>query len=236
MSKLVFTPAHQLAQMIRDKTVSAIEVLEAYITQIKKHNPQVNAIATLDEVAARKRAIAADNAIAKGEIWGKLHGVPITILDQPGAKTIQNLRIAWMDSWEEIPVASEIKKAIAIAANKLTQTGVNVEYWKPQLDLKKAFQACNQLTALNFIYSQPSDFDTAKKTFPVMFREATQGDKKLRKLSNLSHFLPSLLNPTLKSYFEILTYRDFLIAQMDEALKPWDVWLCPVAMTTAFTH
>ena len=409
MSKLVFTPAHQLAQMIRDKTVSAIEVLEAYITQIKKHNPQVNAIATLDEVAARKRAIAADNAIAKGEIWGKLHGVPITIkdtfetaglrttagykplknyipdqdatvvarlrqagaviigktnpaemasdfqstndifgrvnnpwnidrtsggssggsaaaiasgfsaldlgndcsgstrqpahfcgvfalkpterrllttghipeapempkcirqlmtvgsfarsiedlqlclsltvgadprqpdippvpLDQPGAKTIQNLRIAWMDSWEEIPVASEIQKAIAIAADKLTQTGVNVEYWKPQLDLKKAFQACNQLTALNFIYSQPSDFDTAKKTFPVMFREATQGDKKLRKLSNLSHFLPSLLNPTLKSYFEILTYRDFLIAQMDEALKPWDVWLCPVAMTTAFTH
>ena len=69
-----------------------------------------------------------------------------------------------------------------------------------------------------------------------MFREATQGAKELRDLSNLSHFLPSLLNPTLKSYFEILTYRDSLIYQIDEALKPWDVWLCPVAMTTAFTH
>ena len=119
---------------------------------------------------------------------------------------------------------------------KLTQTGADVEYWKPQLDLKKAFQACNQLTALNFIYSQPSDFDTAKKTFPVIFREATQGAKELRELSNLSHFLPSLLNPNLKSYFEILTYRDHLIFQIDQALEPWDVWLCPVAMTTAFTH
>ena len=410
MSNLVFTPAYQLAQMIRDKTVSATEVLEAYLAQIKKHNSQINAIATLNETAARERAIEADNAIAKGEIWGKLHGIPITIkdtfetanllttagykplknyipnqdatvvarlrqagaiiigktnpaemasdfqstndifgrvnnpwnldrtsggssggsaaaiasgfsaldlgndcsgstrqpahfcgvfalkptgrrlpttghipeapgmpkcirqlmtvgsfarsiedlqlclsltvgadsrqpdippvpLDQPLSKPIQDLRISWMDGWEEIPVAYEIKKAIAITAQKLTQTGADVEYWKPtQFDLKKAFQACNQLTALNFIYSQPSDFDTAKKVFPVMFREATQGAKELRDLSNLSHFLPSLVNPTLKSYFEILTYRDSLIYQIDEALKPWDVWLCPVAMTTAFTH
>ena len=69
-----------------------------------------------------------------------------------------------------------------------------------------------------------------------MFREATQGEKALRKLSNLSHLLPTLLNPTLKGYFEALTERDRLIARMDEALKPWDVWLCPVAITAAFSH
>ena len=44
-----------------------------------------------------------------------------------------------------------------------------------------------------------------KRTLPVMFREATQGDKELRDLSNLSQFLPALLNPSLKSYFETLT-------------------------------
>ena len=410
MSNLVFTPAYQLAQMIRDKTVSATEVLEAYLAQIKKYNPQINSIATLNEEQAKKRAASADNAIAKGEIWGKLHGVPITIkdtfetanllttagykplknyipaqdatvvarlrqagaiilgktnpaemasdfqstndifgrvnnpwnlectsggssggsaaaiaagfsaldlgndcsgstrqpahfcgvfalkpterrlptaghipeapgmpkcirqlmtvgsfarsiedlqlclsltvgadirqpdippvpLDQFSPQPIQKLRIAWMDGWDEIPVAFEIKKAMGIVAQKLTKTGADVELWKPiQLELKEVFQVCNQLTALNFIYSQPSDFDTAKKVFPVMFREATEGVKELRDLSNLSHFLPSLLNPTLKGYFEILTKRDYFISQMDEALKPWDVWLCPVAMTTAFTH
>lgn len=50
------------------------------------------------------------------------------------------------------------------------------------------------------------------------------------------HLLPTILNPSLKGYFEALTERDRLIAQMDQALDQWDVWLCPVAMTTAFTH
>lgn len=67
MSNLVFTPAYQLARMIRDKTVSTKEVLEAYLEQIKKHNPQLNAIATLDEAGAKKRAIEADEAIALKE-------------------------------------------------------------------------------------------------------------------------------------------------------------------------
>ena len=81
MSNLVFTPAYQLAQMIRDKTVSATEVIDAYLKQIKKHNNKINAIATLDEKTAKKRAREADEALAKGEIWGQLHGVPITIKD-----------------------------------------------------------------------------------------------------------------------------------------------------------
>lgn len=112
-----------------------------------------------------------------------------------------------------------------------------MERWtSPPFDLEEAFQVCNQLTALNFVYSQPVDFDDSKKVLPVMFREATQGEKELRNLSNLSQFFPTLLNPTLKGYFETLTKRDRLIAQMDNAFEAWDVWLCPVAMTIAFTH
>ena len=42
MSDLVFTPAHQLAQMIRDRTISAVEVLDAHLEQISKHNSQLN--------------------------------------------------------------------------------------------------------------------------------------------------------------------------------------------------
>jgi len=81
MSDLVFTPAHQLAGMIRDRTVSAVEVLEAHLRQISKHNAKLNAICTLDEERARQRAKRADQALARGENWGVLHGVPITIKD-----------------------------------------------------------------------------------------------------------------------------------------------------------
>ena len=78
---IVFATASQLAQMIRDKEVSAVEVLDAYLEQIDKYNSKINAIVTLDAERARKRAIEADEALARGENWGKLHGVPITVKD-----------------------------------------------------------------------------------------------------------------------------------------------------------
>ncbi|MEM8777712.1 MAG: amidase [Cyanobacteria bacterium P01_G01_bin.49] len=78
---IVFATATQLARMIRDQEVSAVEVLEAYLEQIDKHNPKINAIVTLDVERAKNKAKEADEALAKGENWGALHGVPITIKD-----------------------------------------------------------------------------------------------------------------------------------------------------------
>ncbi|MGL6343730.1 MAG: amidase, partial [Waterburya sp.] len=163
--------------------------------------------------------------------------IPPVPLDNSTQKSLQNIRIVWSDSWEKMTVASEIKTTINLVVDKLKPVFGDMERWtSPPFDLEEAFQVCNQLTALNFVYSQPVDFDDSKKVLPVMFREATQGEKELRDLSNLSQFLPSLLNPSLKQYFELLTQRDRFIAEMDKALENWDVWLCPVAMTTAFTH
>jgi amidase len=81
MTNLTFAPAHQLAQMIRDRQVSAVEVLDAHLAQIAKHNSNLNAICTLDEDNARSKAKQADEALLRGENWGVLHGVPITIKD-----------------------------------------------------------------------------------------------------------------------------------------------------------
>lgn len=81
MTDLVFLPAHQIAQMIQDRAVSAVEVLNAHLAHIGKHNGTLNAICTLDEENARTRAQLADEALAEGKSWGVLHGVPITIKD-----------------------------------------------------------------------------------------------------------------------------------------------------------
>ncbi len=81
MSKLIYRTATELATLIREKKLSSTEILEAYLLQIEKHNQELNAIITLDEENARKRAREADEALAKGEIWGPLHGVPVTIKD-----------------------------------------------------------------------------------------------------------------------------------------------------------
>ena len=70
----VFTPAHVLAEAIRRREVSSLEIVEAYLAQIARHNPDLNAVVTLDEDSARMRARRADAALARGEEWGPLHG------------------------------------------------------------------------------------------------------------------------------------------------------------------
>ncbi|OGL10235.1 MAG: amidase [Candidatus Rokubacteria bacterium RIFCSPLOWO2_02_FULL_72_37] len=74
-----FRSARQLARDIRRKKVGALELLELYLARVERHNPRLNAIVVTDLAGARKRARAADRALARGEVWGALHGVPMTI-------------------------------------------------------------------------------------------------------------------------------------------------------------
>jgi amidase len=78
---IVFSSTTQLAAAIRAGHVSAIEVLQAHLAQIDAHNPTLNAVITLDAERAYERAREADAALARGEHWGPLHGVPFTLKD-----------------------------------------------------------------------------------------------------------------------------------------------------------
>lgn len=78
---LTVAPAHQLANMIMDGDVASEEVLEAHLDQIATLNDDLKAVATLNEEEARSRAAEADAALARNEMWGPLHGVPVTIKD-----------------------------------------------------------------------------------------------------------------------------------------------------------
>jgi amidase len=81
MDDIVFSTATTLAAAIREHHVSSNEALDAHLAQIARHNPRLNAVVTLDEEGARLRAREADEALARGEIWGPLHGVPMTLKD-----------------------------------------------------------------------------------------------------------------------------------------------------------
>lgn len=81
MDDLPFLSATRLAAMIRERELSSTEVVNACLQQIERHNPALNAVVTLDEAGARARARQADAAIAQGEYWGPLHGVPIVLKD-----------------------------------------------------------------------------------------------------------------------------------------------------------
>jgi amidase len=78
---LTFTSAASLARSIRAGEVSSTEVVEAHLQRIDAVNPVLNAVVQLLAEPARLRARAADAALARGELWGPLHGVPFTIKD-----------------------------------------------------------------------------------------------------------------------------------------------------------
>jgi amidase len=78
MSELAFKSAVELAAMIRDKAIGSEELLDYFLQRVARHNPDLNAIVVLDVDRALTRARQADAALAKGELWGPLHGLPMT--------------------------------------------------------------------------------------------------------------------------------------------------------------
>jgi amidase len=78
---LVRRSARELAQLIRTRTVSPVEVLDAHLAAIATLNPKLNAVVTLAEEPAREHARRAEQAVMKGAPLGALHGLPIGIKD-----------------------------------------------------------------------------------------------------------------------------------------------------------
>ena len=73
--------AVELVRLIRAKELSASDVVGAHLAQIDRVNPDVNAIVTLVAERAMARARLADEAYARGEEVGPLHGLPIAHKD-----------------------------------------------------------------------------------------------------------------------------------------------------------
>ncbi|MCZ6616506.1 MAG: amidase [Gammaproteobacteria bacterium] len=82
MSDLIWESAVSLAARLRAKQVSAVEVLNAFYTQIERMNPGLNALVNLlDPADARRLAVKADESLARGDEVGPLHGLPMAPKD-----------------------------------------------------------------------------------------------------------------------------------------------------------
>ncbi|WP_346831454.1 amidase [Pseudomonas abietaniphila] len=78
--ELFFSDATRLAELIRTREVSPVEVMQAHLDRIEAVDPQVNAIVTVVDDALQS-AKAAERAVLSGEPLGVLHGVPFTAKD-----------------------------------------------------------------------------------------------------------------------------------------------------------
>jgi len=82
--------ATTLADAIRRRQVSCVEVMTAYLAHIEKLNPRVNAIVALqDRAALLAQSEARDRQLARGELPGPLHGLPLAVKDLMPVKGIR---------------------------------------------------------------------------------------------------------------------------------------------------
>ncbi len=97
------------AAAVRTGEISAVELLDATLARYERFNPTLNAVITTQLDVARERAVAADDATAKGESWGPLHGVPMTIKeawDWVGSPSTSGYpeRADWRPEQNSIPI------------------------------------------------------------------------------------------------------------------------------------
>jgi amidase len=79
MLDVPFRSAKQLAADIKRKKIGCLELLDLYLARVEKYDGALNAVVVRDFDRARTRARAADRALARRQLWGPLHGVPMTI-------------------------------------------------------------------------------------------------------------------------------------------------------------
>ena len=138
MSELAFASACKLAQMIRDKDISCVELLEFYLQRVDEYNPGLNAIIWQMRDEALEVARTADERLASNDSLGPLHGVPMTIKE--------SYDVAGTPSTWGIPdLKDNIPTEDALSVKRLKDAGV-VLFGKTNVPLRLAdFQSYNDI-------------------------------------------------------------------------------------------
>jgi aspartyl-tRNA(Asn)/glutamyl-tRNA(Gln) amidotransferase subunit A len=85
---LLFTPAVKAAALIRSKQLSPVDYLDVVLKAIDRAQPQLNCFRVVMADEARRDALAAEDAVMRGEPLGPLHGVPVSIKDLVDVKGV----------------------------------------------------------------------------------------------------------------------------------------------------
>ncbi len=116
---IALRPAVELAGILRSREIGSRELLEHYVERVERFNPALNAIVATDVDTARARADEADAALGRGELWGPLHGLPMTIKE-----LFETKGFPWTSGDPQF--AERIAEANAPAVDRLVAAGAVV--------------------------------------------------------------------------------------------------------------
>ena len=138
MTDYSFASATDLASLIRAKKISSLELLQHYFARIDTYNGPINAVIAQHRDEAIDTAKAADAALARGEVCGPLHGVPMTVkesYDVAGYNT----------TWGVVEMKDNLAREDALSIQRLKRAGA-VIFGKTNVPLRLAdFQSYNDI-------------------------------------------------------------------------------------------
>src|SRR5262249_13388885 len=138
ISDLCYATATELARRIRDREISSMEVTKAFLARIAAHNSKLNAIVQVFETEALSCAKKAGEALARGQIWGPLHGVPLTIKEMfliaNTPSTLNSKRLKNFMASEDGVLVKRIKSAGAVILGK-TNIPANLQGYQCKGDI-----------------------------------------------------------------------------------------------------
>src|SRR6202167_6258338 len=133
MNELTFLPAVSMAEQIREKRISPVELVEAHLAQIERLNPKLNAFVQVDAERARRAARDAEIAVMQEKTLGPLHGVPLSLkssLEVAGMRCEAGTRLrAGLVATQDAPLVARLKNAGAIVLG-MTNTPELLMAWE----------------------------------------------------------------------------------------------------------
>ena len=124
--------AVELADAVRTGAVSSRDLLATFVDRIERLGTPINAVVTFDLDRARDAAARADDALARGDVRGPLHGLPVTIKDAIATAGIRStggaVELKDHVPAEDAPAVARLKQAGAVVFGK-----TNLPRWSGDL-------------------------------------------------------------------------------------------------------
>jgi Asp-tRNA(Asn)/Glu-tRNA(Gln) amidotransferase A subunit family amidase len=116
LEELAFAPVTVLAQLVRSRQITSVELTKMYITRLKRYDPLLKCVITLTEDLAMEQAHRADKEIAEGKYRGPLHGIPWGAKDLLATKGIKT-------TWGAKPYENQVIGVDATVVKRLEEAG-----------------------------------------------------------------------------------------------------------------
>ncbi|VAW90028.1 Amidase [hydrothermal vent metagenome] len=153
--------------------------------------------------------------------------VPPISKNTANLKTTRPLRVAWWDDFDGVPICSRTKAGLNSTIQQLTDAGFAVERCFPDgFDFEAAWYAYGIIMGAEVGLGMPA---MERLPLSLVGRFIPKSQPLLRSVA-LGMFF------NWKRYNDALNIRERLIFQMEQFLEKWDVWICPVAPSTATPH